>query len=71
MHAYKNKTADVIKDFFEIQTLKRFVAQTIALIEKLLSHKRFLATRSSNLDPMLICFDDFFFGVKSYQAQAK
>ena len=25
-----------------------------------------VATRSSKLDPMLICFDNFFFGPKSY-----
>ena len=44
-------------------------------MQKSFSYKRFLATRSSKLDPMLICFDNFFLGQKlprmgyiSYQA---
>lgn len=51
---------DVILNSFFFQALKCFVAQTIALIEKSFSHKRFVVTRHSKLDPILICFYDFF-----------
>ena len=68
MHAYNNKTYDVSKDSSQIQTLKCFVAQTVAPIEKLFSHKKFSSTRSSKLDPMLICSGDPFFRIKNYHA---
>ena len=33
-------------------------------MQKLFSHKRFLVTRSSKLDHMLVCSNNFFFGSK-------
>ena len=47
------------KDSPYSKTLKCFVAQTVAPIEKLFSHKRFVAMRPSKLDLMLVCSDDF------------
>ena len=62
MHAciLKDKTDDVSKDSPYFETLKCFVAQIIGPVEKPFSHKRFVATRPPKLDPMLVCFDDFF-----------
>jgi hypothetical protein len=65
-----DKNADVSKDSNKNQNSKCFVAQTVAPIEKPFSHKRFVATRPSKLDPMLVCFDDFFFQVRSYHARS-
>ena len=61
MHAcmLKDKTDGVSKDSPYFKILKCFVAQTIGPIEKSFSHKRFIATRSSKQDSMLVCFDDF------------
>jgi hypothetical protein len=58
------KNVDISKDSKEIQNKKCFTAQTVGRIEKLFSHKRTVAMRSSKQDPMLICSDDFFFGLK-------
>ena len=73
LHAYggspvlvlnKTKIADVNQDFSEIQIWKYFVVQTVDPIEKLFSHTIFVTTRSSKLDPMLVCSNDFFGGQK-------
>ena len=64
MHAHKNKIDDVTKDSTKAQNSKCFVAQTVARIKKLSSHKKIVSTRPTKLDPMLICFDDFFSGKK-------
>ena len=68
MPAYKlgDKKDDVSKRFFLFRTLKCFIAETSAPIQIPSSHKKFVSTRSSKLDPMLVCFDDIFFQAKSY-----
>ena len=62
----KNEIDDVIKDSSQCENLKYFLGQIVGPIEKVFSHKKFVATRPPKLDPMLVCFSDFFW-VKNYQ----
>ena len=56
--------ADVILDSFFFQTSKCFVAQTVAPNEIPSSHKKIVSMRSSKLDPMLMCSNNFFWDQK-------
>ena len=60
MHELEDKKSDVILNSLYFKNSKSFIAQIVGPMQKLSSQNRFGATRSSKLDPMLVCFDDFF-----------
>ena len=59
MYALEDKKGDVVIDS---ENSKCFVAQTVGPMQKPFSHKRFVMTKSSKLDPILVYSDDFFPG---------
>ena len=56
----EHRKPDVIVNSRYFEDVKCFIAQTIVFIEKLFSHKKSIAMRTSKLDLMLTCFDHFF-----------
>lgn len=60
MYACTREKNDIILKSPYFKNSKSFVAQTVDPMQNPFSHKRFAVTRSSKLDPMLVCFDDAF-----------
>ena len=61
-----NKIADIIRIKCIIKNFKNFCSSNRISDSESVFTVGLVATRSSKLDPMLICFDEFFFGPKSY-----
>ena len=68
MHAEKDKTADIMCIQCKIKNFRS--SNRLSDLRSVFT-VRHVASRSSKLDPMLLCFDEFFSGPESYQPHNK